>query len=275
MTVFIASCRGGDEGRTDTPPPESAPESVAQTPAATPAASASAAASPAGTAGTDEPSVTLEADTLAEVIITELVVRTKPSVADDSRILEPVLGEGQRLFVVQGPKQASGYFWYLVQPLTDPDATQTLPFGWVSSADRNGEPWLRAAEPECPEDRPSIEAIVELAPEERLVCFGDTELTFTGRQQACGAGTVSVEPPWFQTGCSYGPDRQTTLFPRLPPDVDDQPGSGPFEFTGHFDDRRAQDCRWVGAQPRQPVVPEQVILRCRTEFVVSSMKPAS
>lgn len=278
LVIVMASCRGGDEARTDTPPPESAPATTGGSPAsASPAASPaeSAPASPAGTAGTHEPPVALEADTLAEVIITELVVRTKPSVADDSQILEPVLGEGQRVFVVQGPERASGYWWYQVQPLTDPDATVALPFGWVSSAHRNGDPWLRAVEPDCPGDRPSIEDIVKLAPEERLVCFGHRELTFTAGWRACGTGTVSVEPSWFQTGCAYGPNRESTIFPRVPPDVGDQPGSGRFEFTGHFDDPRAQDCRWVGAQPRQPVVPEQVILGCRTEFVVTSIKPAS
>ncbi len=281
ISLVLAACGGDDQARPDGTP-ESPPASPAVSPSGSPAstspgadATQSPAASPGSTAGTEEPTVVLEPDTLAEVIITELVVRVEPRVAEDSQILEPVLTEGQRLFVVDGPHAESGYWWYLVQPIMARDASEALPFGWVASADRDGEPWLEAIDPECPSE-PTVEAIAALSPEEQLVCFGDETLTITGEQQQCGASNVSIDPSWFQGGgCSYGPTPEAAVFVRFPPEVEGPSGTGAQEFTGHFDDQRAQECRWVGAEPRTPRLPEQAIVFCRTQFVVESAQPAS
>ena len=274
LTILVAACGGGDEPQPGATQRESPAETTAASPAAT--AEGSPAASPGSTAGTEEPTVVLEPDTLAEVVVTELIVRAEPRIADDSQILEPVLGEGQRLLVLDGPHGESGYWWYLAQPLTEHDATEQLPFGWVASADRDGEPWLEAVEPECPGDPPTIEAVAELTPEERLVCLGGEDWTFSGESQSCGPAHPTIEPQWFQGhGCGYGPDTETQLAVRVPPDVTLPEGSGAREFTGHFNDPRAQECVWAGPEDPPPPPPEQVVLMCRMEFVVVSAQLAS
>ena len=61
-------------------------------------------------------SVPIPPDTYALVVTDDLRVRSKPGVSDDSKKLEPLLQQPVRLVVLDGPVQASGYDWYLVQP---------------------------------------------------------------------------------------------------------------------------------------------------------------
>jgi hypothetical protein len=50
------------------------------------------------------------------VVTTDLVVRSEPGTHDGSRILPTRLNGPTLLYVVDGPVQADGYDWYLVQP---------------------------------------------------------------------------------------------------------------------------------------------------------------
>ena len=70
--------------------------------------------SPAPTGVT--PSGGFAANAIVEVVVTDLRVRTAPTVDDTkSAKLEPLLGTGTQLRVIEGPVNADGYDWYLVQ----------------------------------------------------------------------------------------------------------------------------------------------------------------
>ena len=75
-----------------------------------------------------------------DVSVTGLRVRTAPTVDNaKSAKLEPLLGVGTHLKVLNGPVQADGYAWYEVQALDLPH------HGWVAAADHDGEPWILSA----------------------------------------------------------------------------------------------------------------------------------
>ena len=57
-------------------------------------------------------SVPIPADAYARVVTNDLRVRTKPGVSADSKKLDPLLQDGEPLFVLDGPDQASRYAWY-------------------------------------------------------------------------------------------------------------------------------------------------------------------
>lgn len=221
--------------------------------------------------------VVLAVDSPAEVIVSDLVIRSEPSTDDDSIIYDNHLGTGDVVFVTTGPIAASGYDWYEVQPIQRPGAALAteLPFGFVPAANAEGEPSLRPLPYECPASPPSLESIIQLSAEERLFCFGGEELTLRGESQGCAIQeTVTIEPGWFESlGCLIGTsDRFMQI--RLPPEASSQPPAGINEITGHFDDPRAQDCHWVYEGPEIAERPVgQLILRCRTEFVVTSVTP--
>ena len=271
-TLITACAEGGGAS----PTPE-----ATRTGAVTPPATGSPDQEPADTEAPMPEPMGLEIDGLAEVIATDpLVVRSEPRVADDSEIYENTLAEGDRLFVTDGPIFESGYEWYQVAPVQRPGTTvdEQLPFGYVAAASREGEPWVRALEVDCPTS-PTLGDVLALEREERLHCFGDDELTLTGDSQGCGIqDPQTIEPSWFQNpACNLGP-ADALFHVRFPPEVDPGPmmSGGMVEVTGHFDDPRSDDCTWVGGPavgPEPP--PDHVILMCRLEFVVSSIASAS
>ena len=89
-------------------------------------------------------SVPIPPDTYARVVTDDLRVRSNPGVSDDSTKLEPLLQDGVQVVVLDGPVQASGYDWYLVQPTITSDTADPYPFGWVAAADKDGEPWIES-----------------------------------------------------------------------------------------------------------------------------------
>jgi hypothetical protein len=76
--------------------------------------------------------------TIVDIVVTDLRVRTEPTVDDTiSAKLEPLLGLGVKLRVVEGPVMADDYEWYRVE------AMDGYPHrGWVAAADHDGEPWV-------------------------------------------------------------------------------------------------------------------------------------
>ena len=99
------------------PPP---PASIAPAPIDSPLPSRHLEPSPSESAAPTEPavdSVPIPADTYAIVTANDLRVRSKPGVSDDSKKLEPLLQPGDVVVVLDGPVQASGYDWYLVQAI--------------------------------------------------------------------------------------------------------------------------------------------------------------
>jgi hypothetical protein len=83
--------------------------------------------------------------TIVEVVVTGLRVRTEPSVDEAvSARLEPLLGSGVRLRIMEGPVSADDYDWYRVEAIGWPHR------GWIAVADHDGQPWV-----EDPASRPS------------------------------------------------------------------------------------------------------------------------
>jgi hypothetical protein len=231
----------------------------------------------------------LRPDAVAQVVTTDLVVRSLPEISDSSVMHAERLSSPTLLYIVDGPVTADGYDWYLVQPFESElgDVRTDWPFGWVAAGDRTGaEEWIAPAMLECP--RPTVDDIRRMAPEARLACFGDEQLALQGRFGGCFAG---MTPVWLQVhGCALLP---LDPIPAGSPDpghlrlrfVDmieiphDQPGAF-ITVRGHFDDPRANSCAWGddaffeesgGVGPTPPPKPEEVILWCRTEFVATDI----
>lgn len=74
---------------------------------------------------------------LAEVITTELVIRSAPTVSSDS-LITGRLDAPEVVYVEHGPIERDGYSWYLVKPAVSGDR------GWIAEASRDGERWLRS-----------------------------------------------------------------------------------------------------------------------------------
>lgn len=80
------------------------------------------------------------ADSTVEVVVTGLRVRTAPTVDNAKSVkLDPLLGRGTQLRVIEGPVTADDYDWYLVQAIGLPHR------GWVAAADHDGAPWIEDA----------------------------------------------------------------------------------------------------------------------------------
>jgi hypothetical protein len=100
---------GPDESPSFTiPPPSPIPSGPPPTPAL-----------PGSTAGPTPAAI--RPDSFVMVVTDDLRVRTKPEVSDASVRLEPLLWKGALLFVIDGPVEGSGYWWYLVQPMAEVD----------------------------------------------------------------------------------------------------------------------------------------------------------
>lgn len=72
-----------------------------------------------------------------DVVVAGLRVRTAPTIDNTkSAKLDPLLGRGTQLNVIEGPVRADEYDWYLVQAIGWPHR------GWVAAADHDGAPWV-------------------------------------------------------------------------------------------------------------------------------------
>jgi hypothetical protein len=206
-----------------------------------------------------------------------LRVRSQPRISDDSRKLEPLLPLGSQLYVLGGPVSASGYVWYDVVPLT----SRNLPSGWVASASRDGEPWIAAADFDCPPLPTDFRSLAALASGVGLVCFPRVPITVDARVLSCNCDMDGAwyTPSWFWLG-SGGPnlltEPGTTAVPSDPagwfalnldpmgehPDV--LPVGQVVEVTGIFDHPAASGCTRT-EMDGQPV-PSQ---GCRLAFAVT------
>lgn len=279
-----------------------APGAVPSSPSAS--ASPLAAASPSQLTATAEPSIEASPtattrpgfalDSIAVTVSDRLLVRSKPGVSKDSKKLAPLLPLGTRLFVLKGPVSASGYDWYLVQPLSGAG-----PAGWVAAGDRGGEPWLEVAAVTCPA-QPDLVTLAATDPHVALSCYGARRLTFPGRLGgfdglACpdtGPLIETIDPAWLDP-CSV----MDSLFPLV-----GEPNPGYFdatfdpaidratlpaygenaeiwtkvEVTGQYDHPAARMCRSsttpAGSRPPRP---EAVVLACRSRFVITSIHVVS
>lgn len=218
-------------------------------------------------------------DTLVSVIEGPLRVRSKPSVEADSEKFTPLLETSQRLFVISGPVQGSGYNWYLVRPV----AKRVTADGWVSAGSREGVPWLQAAAVDCP-PVPTLADIAALDAAVRILCFSGRELTFTTTvawRGACGAGVLYDKPEWLAS-CEmtfrWG-GKSSTVTVAVPPELADAVGAHKADdtftaqVTAHLDDPGALTCKAKAGSPGEPViVSSSVVLDCRAIFVATAFE---
>jgi hypothetical protein len=220
-----------------------------------------------------EASGELPHDSVAQVVTTDLVVRSRPGVTDESEIYPTRLNEPMLLYVVDGPVRASGFDWYQVQPfelgVCVDVCPEPLPFGWVAQAGNDGEVWIAPGTVNCPS--PTVAELQLLDPMARLACFGDRRLELDGTMGSCFAPAGYALPPLLVEGCvlytdDYEPPEDTFGDPglKLRGSVSGEAaslGGEHVRVTGQFDDPSAEEC---GPDLR-------LVLLCRAEFVVSEV----
>jgi hypothetical protein len=257
-----------------------------------PSGSASASAASAGPSSSAVASSPTAAngfaeDDLAEATVDGLRLRETPGTAG-----KPLgtLALGATSIVVDGPKTADGYDWYLLSGLglpyasgciTGPDSKDpwTCPvwLGWAAVRSLDGDEWLRHAEPDCADPAGSLNDFTFQARYEYIACYGNRPLTLRGWLVVqVGVPTQDPCPEVPQTlrwlGCTgmyqLADSADASASGLLLALRSSLPGDDPrIEVTGHYDDPAARQCTY-GAQP------EQSVLSCRAQFVVDSARPS-
>jgi hypothetical protein len=196
---------------------------------------------------------------LAEVVETNVRVRSQPRVAADSTRLAPFLQPGDRLFIADGPVVADNYDWYEVVPIgTGPSRPGSdLPTGWVARGDHDAQPWIKPVEPNCPATPVDIARLSSMHRLERLACFGNTPLSFSaiveGGRESDWTAKISADAPAAPEDMALAirPSAKT----KLP-----TPGPRAMDLVGAFDDPSCQ----AGGQTT-PIA----ALSCRARFVAT------
>ncbi|HET9084452.1 MAG TPA: hypothetical protein VFN41_08620 [Candidatus Limnocylindrales bacterium] len=206
--------------------------------------------------------------------------------------------------MIDGPVSGSGYHWYLIDSLSEVDLQvhpDPPPPGWVAAASRDGEPWLASYAPHCvktPLGWLKSEFIYPPVGLSGLACFGDRTLRFSAfyssrPREGCvdATGPWRIEPSWLapcsereylladpETNLAHGVN---TLSVTIEPSVDIEalPKLEPdhwlyVDVAGQFAHPAADDCHAVptGGDGEGPPPAEVVVLGCRAEFVVTSIK---
>jgi hypothetical protein len=281
LGVVLSACG------TNTPSPSVSPTSTPQT---TPSVEPSPSALPSPSAS-EEPVIAVNA--LGVVTTSDLRVRSKPEVSDDSELLTPLLDFGRQVYVVAGPVAASGYDWYQVQPINTPGESEELPFGWIAAADKDGTPWLVSDAPECESAPTTAAAFAEIRPIIGLACYGSEDLTFPARliqpEATCGVDIGwTIDPDWLAGTCQQPKyllaqvDNDEFLNVAFDPEIDTaglEPGVETADWqdvtvTGHFDHDAAQACTGVSNGEPVPLDPAEIVLRCRSTFAITEVEPA-
>ncbi len=167
------------------------------------------------------------------------------------------------------------------QPLT----TSPAPTGAASQSPTMTPP------PDCVNPPPNLTTLIQQA--DPLPCYGNTDLTvdahLTGGAFDCPGG---LEPAWL--GCAgmvglyplpgTSGQPQFVLVARsrggfvsavIHPDIEAQ-RLGAMDtlvhLTGHYDDPAAKDCHYTSWPDANPPSPEEVVLMCRSTFVITAME---
>jgi hypothetical protein len=235
-------------------------------------------------------------DAVAEVISTNLRIRSQPRIADDSIKFEPFLTIGDLLFVVDGPVTATNHDWYQVAAWRPSDPAARWPIGWVATADINGTPWLGPALTGCP-NVPTVDELAGMNPYAALACYGNRTIAF--RALVVGGEPVDPCPAGAPVPCLGGPvwlagtGGRTAAVDRAGPGGSPAPAvlalardpAGPVteadlspgrmaRIEGAFDPPGAASCNIEGAPASvSTLTVTDAVLRCRSTFVVSSATP--
>lgn len=178
-----------------------------------------------------------------------------------------------------GPVAADGLVWY---PMSSPDRKP----GWVGM---DASAW-EALPAECPETaEPTALDFAQLAPAERVACFGERELELVADVAVSGLGGSRMgtwEPAWlaYPIGPTLGvPDTDGFIFgptlnlapgvelPELPPGATSP--TMRLEVIVHVDDPAADECVIDVPSTAGPEDTEAVRQYCRTQVVATSLRP--
>ena len=240
-------------------------------------------------------------DGIASSTVDGLTVRAKPSTTGAAL---GTIAQGQSGFVVAGPVNANGYVWYQLSGLGLPvpagcEQIRTNPFncpdwlGWVAAGAPGGQAWLVATTAQCPASPMNLETLVlgGRTDLERLACYGSSPIRFrgwwpqipsdAGLGGTCGA--PKPNPTWLVCqGLNYNGlvISKSAGFEGVGLKVSIDPASGVtmpprgqwVEEVAHLDDPAARDCVPYGGGEQDPV---RVVLTCRGQLVVDSVKPVS
>ena len=251
-----------------TPPGPSSAAATTETLA--PSGSAIASTSPDVTPASTPAEPILATGGFAEVVTSDLVVRSAPGTGPDSEIYGTI--EYIPAYVVAGPVEADGLEWWLVAH-EHFDRLGGPPAGWVAAAGSDGEVWLAPTQPECRQAPTGPEA-AWFDPSMWVSCYTGMELTLDGALGGCAA---SLSPIWDNACWLYPcPDDvapATCLdgfdLPSVILHFDGVPAQqeGRITVSGHFDDPDASKCAAVGS-PLAPLA----VFECRGHFVVTSYR---
>jgi hypothetical protein len=288
--VGVVAFSGGSRpitGVVPSQPPASSDEpggSPSADPSPVPTAPASPSVSPS-----EEPSgapfvpALLGPDRIGRVVATDgLRVRSLPTVGEASEPREPLLPDGTRFYVVDGPVFADGYAWYQVDPY---GGDEPLPFGWVAAGSREGEPWVENFLDGCDSVGVSIRLLHDQPPQESLYCYGevmpgDIELTGDLHCELADVDGFITGPEWLESDryCSLSGDGvEIGVVGKAATSLLEQgsPVDGRYTVVGHFDDPEADECTSEGVDIEgDSPDPAEVVLSCRMQFVITEVTPA-
>jgi hypothetical protein len=251
------------------------------------------AATPSPPVAPTPPGALLAPNDSAQVVTTDLVMRSAPGGGPESEVYPGALDTPTLLYIVDGPVPASGYDWYLVYPFTvsisNPPEHWRL--GWVAAGSLDGEAWIAPAAPSCP--RADFDGLSAISWMGALACYGDDPLTLEGSFGGSSYTVPGVISPGWLVNTYYwlwplgtAPDAPLpglTGFLLHVPDAAtlDYDLGIPIRVRGHFDDPAAQTCI-AGPLPGEPtpgssadeiLADQEVVLYCRASFIVTDATP--
>ena len=223
-------------------------------------------------------------DTVAEVVGTNLRVRSDPGVGRESVKYEPFLQPGDLLFVMSGPVSADDYDWYQVVPIGGEGLrpADELPSGWVASADHDGTPWVRPAAAECPRPPVDIEVLESMSQLGRVACLRAEPVALPaivkrGDDRGCVGGPCGVAP-WIGGWTAHsnsgrsptGASLEVAIDPTSGVNADDLDTDRLVVLHGTFDRPDALGCTEGGVTPA-PSLAE--LANCRGLLVIDRVDP--
>jgi len=274
--------------QTPTPTPSALPTPVATPQLPEPSADVLELDPPSGALATVGPP--LPAGSAALVVTDNLRIRSAPFVGAASVKYRRLLQQGDRMYVLDGPVIGQNYEWYEVAVWRPSQPSIRWPAGWVARAGHDGEVWFQGTTVDCPASPMTIEALLALAPADRLACFGSAPIDIRAV-----VGTTSIDCDTAQAGCVTGPPWLVptmlranisaalagssgvpiAIAPGTSLRADSIVSGGVVQLHGTFDHPSAKTCvpdaDRVG--PDGPLAPIDAILACRLRFVVSAVTP--
>ena len=265
------------------PPPSASPSAPPSSPS--PSASPSPSPTPSPTpipSPTGTPVPTRPAVGGLAFLTRDAELFPEPSTAATAR--ETLDADTTRLYVIEGPVEADGMVWWKVLPYALPGAPASAhDVGWLAAAAvQSDEPAMLGYVPDC--GAPAIDltdaTAFPLGLYEGVACFGRDDVTITG-QLTCSLADVETStsgPDWMtqDRSCTFdSPDGAPIVAVYGQPvfdlvGADQQPVTGRYRVTGHWDDPQASRC--IGGGREGDPSDEALQIGCRDSFVVTNVQ---